>query len=139
MKLREGTKGNFSDIKIDNFEDGVEVEHDETLKNVIDGSLKVKAGIKNTSGSTIKGRGVGGLLVEINTNGKFDMWGDFSVFEGVYNFAYGGIVGKQFIVQPGGTLAWEGDPLSAMINIEAIYKTQANPSPLLDNPINNSN
>lgn len=54
MKLREGTKGNFSDIKIDNFEDGVEVEHDETLKNVIDGSLKVKAAVENTSANTIK-------------------------------------------------------------------------------------
>ena len=81
---------------------------------------------------------VGGMLVEINTNGKFNIYGDFSVFEGVYNFAYGGLIGKKFIVQPGGTLAWDGDPLKARINMEAIYKTQANPSPLLDNPINKS-
>ncbi|WP_339633373.1 translocation/assembly module TamB domain-containing protein [Bizionia echini] len=42
------------------------------------------------------------------------------------------------IVEPGGTLAWEGDPFSAQMEISAIYKTQANPSPLLDNPINRS-
>ena len=92
---------------------------------------------KNT-GHSLKGRGRGGLLVEINTNGKFNMWGDFSVFEGVYNFAYGGLVQKEFIVDPGGTIAWEGDPLNAIIRMNAIYKTQANPSPLLDNPINRS-
>ena len=92
---------------------------------------------KNT-GHSLKGRGIGGLLVEINTNGKFNMWGDFSVFEGVYNFAYGGLVQKEFTVQPGGTIAWEGDPLKAKIDMLAIYKTQANPSPLLDNPINRS-
>ncbi|WP_274476217.1 translocation/assembly module TamB domain-containing protein [Mangrovimonas aestuarii] len=90
------------------------------------------------SGSTIRGRGVGGLLIEINTNGKFNIYGDFSVFEGVYNFLFGGIIQKQFIVEPGGTLAWDGNPFSAQININAIYKTQANPSPLLDNPINKS-
>lgn len=94
--------------------------------------------INKETGHALKGRGVGGLLVEINTNGKFDMWGDFSVFEGVYNFAYGGLVQKQFIVQPGGTVNWEGDPLKAQINMLATYKTQSNPSPLLDNPINRS-
>ena len=36
------------------------------------------------------------------------------------------------------TIAWEGDPLKAQIDMLAIYKTQANPSPLLDNPINRS-
>lgn len=92
--------------------------------------------IDKSSGHSLKGRGRGGLLVEINTNGKFNMWGDFSVFEGVYNFAYGGLIQKEFYVQPGGTIAWEGDPLKAQINMLAVYRTQANPSPLLDNPIN---
>ncbi|WP_228530334.1 translocation/assembly module TamB domain-containing protein [Tamlana sp. I1] len=94
--------------------------------------------IDKSTGHSLKGRGRGGLLVEINTNGKFNMWGDFSVFEGVYNFAYGGLVQKEFIVQPGGTIAWEGDPLKAQIDMSAIYKTRANPSPLLDTPISRS-
>ena len=94
--------------------------------------------IDKNSGHSLKGRGRGGLLVEINTNGKFNMWGDFSVFEGVYNFAYGGLIQKEFTVQPGGTIAWEGDPLDAELNMRATYKTQTNPSPLLDNPINRS-
>src|SRR5690606_6116606 len=50
----------------------------------------------------------------------------------------GGLIRKEFIVQPGGTIAWEGDPLKARIDMLAIYKTQTNPSPLLDNPINRS-
>ncbi|WP_298496177.1 translocation/assembly module TamB domain-containing protein [uncultured Algibacter sp.] len=94
--------------------------------------------IDKDTGHALKGRGVGGLLVEINTNGKFDMWGDFSVFEGVYNFAYGGIIQKEFTVKPGGTIAWEGEPAAPKIDMLATYKTQTNPSPLLDNPINRS-
>ena len=94
--------------------------------------------IDKNSGHSMKGRGRGGILAEINTNDKFKLWGDFSVFEGIYNFAYGGLVQKQFVVQPGGTIAWEGDPFDPVISMNAIYKTQANPSPLLDNPISRS-
>ncbi|WP_051238685.1 translocation/assembly module TamB domain-containing protein [Gaetbulibacter saemankumensis] len=114
--------------------DGLDLEFDLDVTK----DAEVEIIIDKNSGHGLKGRGRGGLLVEINTNGKFNMYGDFSVFEGVYNFAYGGLIQKEFIVQPGGTLNWEGDPLQADIKMQAIYKTQANPSPLLDNPINRS-
>ncbi|HMC01797.1 MAG TPA: translocation/assembly module TamB domain-containing protein [Flavobacteriaceae bacterium] len=124
----EGKEVAYEDIKGLELEFNLDVTQDAEIELLLD---------KNT-GSTIRGRGVGGMLVEINTNGKFNIYGDFSVFEGVYNFLYGGVVQKKFIVEPGGTLAWEGDPLNAIINIKAIYATSANPSPLLDNPINRS-
>ena len=92
--------------------------------------------LDKASGSTIKGKGVGALLIDINTNGKFNIYGDFSVFEGEYNFLYGGIIQKQFRVKPGSSLSWDGDPLGARIDITAVYHTKVNPSPLLDNPIN---
>ena len=88
-----------------------------------------------TTGSYIKGKGAGGLLIAINTNGTFNMWGDFSVFEGEYLFRYPPVVEKRFIVDRGSSIVWEGDPLEAEVNIRAIYKTQANPSVLLESPI----
>jgi hypothetical protein len=124
--------------------EGIEIEYNEIKGLELDFELdvtedaEVELIIDKTTGHSLKGRGRGGLLVEINTNGKFDMWGDFSVFEGLYNFAYGGLVQKEFVVQPGGTIAWEGDPLKAKIDMLAIYKVQTNPSPLLDSPINRS-
>jgi hypothetical protein len=113
---------------------GLELDFDLDLTE----DAEVEIIIDKNSGHSLKGRGRGGILVRINTNGKFNMWGDFAVFEGVYNFAFGGVIQKEFIVQPGGTIAWEGDPLKAQLNMLATYKTQANPSPLLDNPINRS-
>ncbi|WP_431134200.1 translocation/assembly module TamB domain-containing protein [Psychroserpens mesophilus] len=92
--------------------------------------------IDKNSGSTIQGKGNGNLLFDINTNGKFQMFGDFQITEGTYNFAYGGLVQKKLTVVPGGSIRWEGDPLKAQIGLTAIYKAQANPSVLLDNPIN---
>ncbi|MFV0542027.1 MAG: translocation/assembly module TamB domain-containing protein [Aestuariibaculum sp.] len=114
--------------------DGLELDFDLDVTQ----DAEVEIIIDKDSGHSLRGRGVGGLLIEINTNGKFNMWGDFSVFEGVYNFAYGGLIQKEFIVKPGGSINWDGNPMKADLNIYAVYKTQANPSPLLDNPINRS-
>lgn len=128
LARKNGVDYKFNEIK------GLELDFDLDITE----DAEIEIIINKDTGHGLKGRGNGGILVEINTNGKFNMFGDFSVFEGVYNFAYGGLIGKKFTVVPGGTLDWNGDPLKANINIEAIYKTQANPSPLLDNPINRS-
>ncbi len=125
---RSGKEIVFNEIEGLELDFDLDVTQDAELEIIID---------KN-SGHSLRGRGSGGLLVEINTNGKFNMWGDFSVFEGVYNFAYGGLIQKEFNVMPGGTIAWEGDPLKAQINMQAVLKEQTNPSPLLENPINRS-
>ncbi|MFD1613473.1 translocation/assembly module TamB domain-containing protein [Gelatiniphilus marinus] len=128
LAKEQGNGAFLEDIKGLELDFDLDITEDAEVEIIID---------KNT-GHALKGRGSGGLLVEINTNGKFNMWGDFAVFEGVYNFAFGGLIQKEFIVQPGGTLAWNGEPLKALINMSATYKTNANPSPLLDNPINRS-
>ena len=86
------------------------------------------------TGHGIRGRGNGTLLLEINTLGKFNMIGDFQVYEGDYNFKYRGLIDKRFEVKKFSTIVWEGDPLRARLNLEAVYKTNANPSVLLDNP-----
>lgn len=86
------------------------------------------------TGSTLKGRGEGTLFMEINTNGKFNMWGDFVTSEGTYNFKNYGIINKTFTVQPGGSITWEGDPTRAVLqNLKAVYHLNANPSLLLEN------
>ncbi len=114
---------------------GLEMDFDLDINE----NAEIEIVMDRNSGSSIRGRGNGLLLAEINTNGKFNMYGDFIVREGVYNFIYGGLVQKEFRVLNGGTLAWGGRPLDAIINIEAVYdKIEANPSVLLDNPINRS-
>ena len=86
------------------------------------------------TGSSLKGTGVGLLLIRINTKDKFEMFGDFVVVTGEYNYKFGGVINKTFNVKPGGTIVWDRDPLSAELNMEAVYSLNANPAPLLDNP-----
>ncbi|MHA7057038.1 translocation/assembly module TamB domain-containing protein [Aquimarina sp. M1] len=93
----------------------------------------VEVVVDKKTGSSLKGRGAGTLLIEINTNGKFNMWGDFVAYEGSYNFRYGGLVGKDFTVRSGGSINWDGSPTRAKLNLSAVYKTEANPAVLLEN------
>ncbi len=100
----------------------------------INKNAEVEVVVDKVNNSTLKGRGAGILLIEINTNGKFQMYGDFQVYEGSYDFRYGGIIQRTIEVVPGGNITWDGAPERANLSLSAVYKTQANPSVLLDNP-----
>jgi hypothetical protein len=101
----------------------LEVTKDATAQVVID----------EVSGSQLTGNGKGNLRIEINTRGKFNMYGDYTINNGVYDFKYGGIVNKPFSIQKGGTVSWNGSPYEANLDVTAIYKAKANPGVLLQN------
>ena len=107
----------------------------------VNNKASIEIVIDQETGSYLSGRGNGSLLMEIDTKGKFNMWGDFSTYDGIYNFKNLGVIDKKFNVKPGGTIIWEGDPLDAKMNLQAVYEVPggANPSILLDNPDFNKN
>jgi hypothetical protein len=127
----EDEKKTLKDIK------GVELDFELDVNN----KATVEIVIDQETGSYLNGRGAGNLLMEINTNGKFNMWGDFITFDGIYNFKNLGVIDKKFNVKPGGTIVWEGDPIGAQMDLEAVYDVPggANPALLLDNPNFNKN
>ena len=108
---------------------GLELEFDLDITP----NAEVEVILDRNTGHGMKGRGNGTLLFKINTLGKFNMWGDFQAYDGTYNFKYGGIIDKKFTVRKGGYISWEGNPMKARLNLEAIYKTSANPAVLLEN------
>ena len=83
--------------------------------------------------SILRGRGAGTLLIEINTLGKFNMWGDFIANTGEYIFNYGALQ-KRFEVRPGGSINWSGNPAQADLDMSAVYEAHANPAIILENP-----
>lgn len=96
-------------------------------------TAEVEIVMDRKTGSSLVGRGAGTLLIEINTNGKFNMWGDFITYSGFYNFKYENFIDKRFTVLPGGSISWSGDPLKATLrDLKAAYTLSANPSTLLE-------
>ena len=123
FNIKQGIVDNSRNYK------GLELEFDLDITP----NAEVEVILDRSSGHGMKGRGNGTLLFKINTLGKFNMWGDFQAYDGTYNFKYGGIIDKKFIVKKGGYISWEGDPMKARLNLEAIYKTSVNPAVLLEN------
>ncbi|WP_297796690.1 translocation/assembly module TamB domain-containing protein [uncultured Eudoraea sp.] len=109
--------------------DGLELKFD--LDVTPDAEVEIV--VDQQTGSALKGTGAGLVFIEINTNGKFNMFGDFVVVTGEYNYKFGGIIDRTFKVKPGGSIVWDGAPLEAILDMEAVYSLNANPAPLLDN------
>ena len=89
--------------------------------------------IDPSMGDIIKGRGEGMLNLHINPkNNVFEMYGDYTITEGSYRFNLMNIVSKPFTIENGSTIMWTGEPLDALLNINAIYTVKASLSPLTD-------
>ena len=113
---------------LDEFQ-GLQLEFD--LDITKDAEVQIVTDVK--TGSTLKGTGEGPMLIRIDTKGGFEMFGEFAVVTGEYNFKFGNIIDKNFTVEPGGTINWDGPPLDATLNMKALYSLNANPAPLLNN------
>jgi|TARA_R110002020_G_scaffold4110_1_gene18263 hypothetical protein len=95
---------------------------------------EVEVVVDQENNSKLTGKGIGTLLIRINTLGKFKMWGEYTVISGIFDFRYGGLIQKKIGIVPGGFIVWEGNPERGRIDLTAKYETEANPSVLLDNP-----
>jgi hypothetical protein len=127
----------FESTKIDENPDAREEIIFEKLKGLnLDFRLNVTKDavaqivIDRATGSVLRGSGDGNLRLNIDTNGRFEMFGQLTVDNGEYQFK--NIVNKDFIVQKGGTIVWDGNPYDADMDIIAVNYTRANPSVLLD-------
>lgn len=59
------------------------------------------------------------------TAGNFSISGSLEVSGGDYLFTAGEFFVRRFLIDPGGTITWNGDPINAELNIPASYKTRA--------------
>jgi len=72
-------------------------------------------------GDIIRGRGYGNINMEINTFGRFRMFGEYEFTEGDYLFTLQNIINKRLDIREGSKIIWNGDPLDAHIDLEAVY------------------
>ncbi|MEO8886522.1 MAG: translocation/assembly module TamB domain-containing protein [Mucilaginibacter sp.] len=70
------------------------------------------------------------LNLHINSFGDFDMYGDFNITSGKFEFTAKNFISKNFTVNQGGNIHWNGDPANAEINLKAIYEVRTDISNL---------
>ena len=84
------------------------------------------------AGDIIRGRGNGKINLLIDTNGDFNMFGDYEFVEGGYNFTLYNVINKEFNIEPGSRINWIGDPYEGILDIKASYDQMASLAPLLN-------
>ncbi len=89
-------------------------------------------------GDIISVSGTGPLKLEINTLGKFDMLGNYTIDNGDYLFTLQNVINKRFNIEKGGTIRWSGNPYEADINLNAVYKVKTTLGPLAPPGIDSS-
>lgn len=97
-------------------------------------NTEIEIVIDPISGSTINTYGNGDLLIHINPqNSIFNINGDYNISKGTYKFIMPNfnLVNKTFTIDDGGWIRFNGNPLNATINIDAIYKVKASLAPLM--------
>ncbi|WP_236025538.1 translocation/assembly module TamB domain-containing protein [Algoriphagus oliviformis] len=80
---------------------------------------------------SLEARGRGVLTMNIDTQGNFNLTGNYEITQGQYNFSLYNVVKKDFVIQPGGRITWFGDPYQGVMNLKAIYEENISLQPLL--------
>jgi hypothetical protein len=65
------------------------------------------------------------LLLKINSFGDFEMYGDYNIISGKFEFTAKNFITKNFSITDGGSIKWTGNPQNAEINLNAIYEVRA--------------
>ena len=70
------------------------------------------------------------LKLEITQEGDFNMYGNFDITSGKFEFTAKNVISKNFTVNQGGTIRWSGNPANAQIDLKAIYEVRTDVSNL---------
>lgn len=84
--------------------------------------------LNESTGNQLDGKGDGIINMKLEPNRDLELYGTYTVQEGIYRFNIEGLFAKNFLVEEGGTVVWNGDPYAARLDLTAVYQTKANPS-----------
>ena len=87
--------------------------------------------IDSQSGDAISVKGKTTLAAGLDESGKISLTGLYEVEKGSYQFSLN-MLKKKFEIVKGSTITWTGDPLSAIVNIKALYKLKSSPIDLVE-------
>lgn len=79
------------------------------------------------AGDKIKARGNGGLRLQYESEtDNFLMYGKYTLEQGTYNFSLQDLILKNFKIEPGSSISFNGDPMQGILDITAAYRVNTN-------------
>ena len=73
------------------------------------------------AGDNISANGTGNLRINYYNKGDFQIFGNYNIEEGIYKMSMQNVIHKDFILQSGGTVSFNGNPREANLDVQAVY------------------
>ncbi|MEJ7560702.1 MAG: translocation/assembly module TamB domain-containing protein [Pedobacter sp.] len=103
----------------------------------IDPEAELNVVVDPASGDALKIRGTANLIAIMDPSGKTSLTGRYEINDGSYNLSVGPLK-RAFKFVKGSTIVWTGDPMSANVNLQALYEVNAAPIDLLNEAQDNT-
>jgi hypothetical protein len=104
---------------------------------LVDPEAELNVVVDPSNGDALKIRGDANLIATMDPSGKTSLTGRYEVNDGSYNLSVGPLK-RAFKFVKGSTIVWTGDPMSANVNLQALYEVNAAPIDLLNDPQDNT-
>ena len=115
---KAASKTDFSGFDLSSV---IQIDKDATLRLLMDPST--------TDSLVVKGEAT--LSLTMDRSGKMSLTGAYNLDEGSYLVSFESIIKRKFEINSGSTIIWNGDPLDAVISINATYSVRASPIDLV--------
>jgi len=107
-----------------------------TAKLEVDPEAELNVVVDPSNGDALQVKGEADLTATMDPSGKISLTGRYEIKDGSYNLSVGPLGKKEFKLVAGSTIVWTGDPMSANVNLTALYEVNAAPIDLLNDPTN---
>ncbi|MDR3308370.1 MAG: translocation/assembly module TamB, partial [Tannerella sp.] len=87
---------------------------------------KIELTINPAEGEKLTGEGNGDIQVIYGNRNDLQLFGNYLITDGTYNFNLQQVVRKRFKIRDGSTVSFSGDPMAAILDIKALYSLAAN-------------
>jgi hypothetical protein len=99
----------------------IEIDKQATLRLLLD----------PTSSDSLVVKGDAALSFTIDRSGKMSLTGAYNLNEGSYLVSLEALIKRKFDIKSGSTIIWNGDPMDALVSIDATYSVRAAPIDLV--------
>jgi hypothetical protein len=104
-----------------------------TAKLRVDSAAQLNVVVDPSNGDALSIRGDANLTATMDPSGKISLTGRYQIADGSYRLSVAALGQKQFKLVSGSNIVWTGDPMSANVNLTALYEVNAAPIDLLGN------
>ncbi len=107
-------------LRLDAKNPGSALPFDVEIKITVEEDSEFSMILNPITGDKLTCNGTSNLTLKLKKNGEMELYGTYTVSKGSYTFSYS-LITKEFTIQPGSTVRFNGDPFKGVLDVNAVY------------------